>query len=82
MGADRISRRVQLATGVAVPYLEQGDPRAAAVLLLHAWVESSACFDRLLPAVPPTLRVFAMDQRGHGDAAMAMLTSRPTDMTW
>jgi pimeloyl-ACP methyl ester carboxylesterase len=66
--ADRITRRVRLATGVAVPYLEQGDPRAAAVLLLHAWVESSACFDRLLQAVPPTLRIFAMDQRGHGDA--------------
>jgi pimeloyl-ACP methyl ester carboxylesterase len=68
MGADRITRRVHLATGVTVPYLEQGDPQAAAVLLLHAWVESSACFDRLLQAVPPTLRVFAMDQRGHGDA--------------
>jgi rifampin ADP-ribosylating transferase len=40
----------------------------AAVLLLHAWVESSACFDRLWQMVPPTLRVFAMDQRGHGDA--------------
>jgi pimeloyl-ACP methyl ester carboxylesterase len=47
------------------------------VLLLHAWVESSACFDRLLQAVPPTLRVFAMDQRGHGDA-----DKPPTDMPW
>jgi len=53
---------------VTVPYLEQGDPQSAAVLLLHAWVESSASFDRLLQAMPPTLRVFAMDQRGHGDA--------------
>jgi pimeloyl-ACP methyl ester carboxylesterase len=68
MGVDRITRRVHLASGVTVPYLEQGDPQAAAVLLLHAWVESSACFDRLLQEVPPTLRVFAMDQRGHGDA--------------
>jgi pimeloyl-ACP methyl ester carboxylesterase len=77
MGADRITRGVHLATGVTVPYLEQGDPQAAAVLLLHAWVESSACFDRLLQAVPPTLRVFAMDQRGHGDA-----DKPPTDMPW
>jgi pimeloyl-ACP methyl ester carboxylesterase len=68
MGADRLTRRVHLATGVTLPYLEQGDPQAAAVLLLHAWVESSACFDRLWQVVPPTLRVFAMDQRGHGDA--------------
>jgi pimeloyl-ACP methyl ester carboxylesterase len=68
MGADRLTRRVRLATGVTVPYFEQGDPQAAAVLLLHAWVESSACFDRLWQVVPPTFRVFAMDQRGHGDA--------------
>ncbi|HJY43334.1 MAG TPA: alpha/beta hydrolase [Propionibacteriaceae bacterium] len=68
MGADRKTGRAHLATGVTVPYLEQGDPRAPAVVLLHAWVESSACFDRLLQAVPQTLRVFAMDQRGHGDA--------------
>jgi rifampin ADP-ribosylating transferase len=68
MGADRITRRVHLATGVTVPYIEQGDPEAAAVLLLHAWVESSACFDRLLHQVPTPLHVFAMNQRGHGDA--------------
>ncbi|HEY9377634.1 MAG TPA: alpha/beta fold hydrolase, partial [Jiangellaceae bacterium] len=68
MAPDRIIRKVRLATGVTVPYFEQGDPHAPAVLLLHAWVESSGCFDRLLPALPPTLRVFAMDQRGHGDA--------------
>ena len=68
MGADRITRRVHLATGVTVPYFEQGDRRATAVLLLHPWTESSGCFDRLLRAVPPTLRVLAMDQRGHGDA--------------
>jgi pimeloyl-ACP methyl ester carboxylesterase len=68
VGRDRITRRVRLATGVTVPYLEQGDPQPTAVLLLHAWVESSACFDRLLQEVPPTLRVFAMDQRGHGAA--------------
>ena len=68
MGPDQITRRVHLATGVTVPYLEQGDPQARAVLLLHAWTESSASFDRLLQSVPPTLRIFAMDQRGHGDA--------------
>jgi pimeloyl-ACP methyl ester carboxylesterase len=31
-------------------------------------VESSDCFDRLLPSLPPTLHALAMDQRGHGDA--------------
>jgi pimeloyl-ACP methyl ester carboxylesterase len=65
---DRIAHRVHLATGVTVPYLEQGDPSGTAVLLLHPWVESSGCFDMLLPALPSTLHVFAMDQRGHGGA--------------
>ena len=61
-------RTVRLSTGVTVPYLVQGDPSGTAVLLLHAWVESSGCFDLMLSALPSTLHVFAMDQRGHGDA--------------
>jgi hypothetical protein len=44
------------------------------VLLLHAWVESSACFDRLLHRRSAYSRWIS--------AAMVMLTSRPTDMRW
>jgi pimeloyl-ACP methyl ester carboxylesterase len=68
MGPDRITRRVHLATGVTVPYLEQGDPQAAAVLLFARVGRIVGLFRPLLQAVPPTLRVLAMDQRGHGDA--------------
>jgi rifampin ADP-ribosylating transferase len=38
------------------------------VVLLHAWGESVGCFDRLLPLVPATIHVVAIDQRGHGKA--------------
>jgi pimeloyl-ACP methyl ester carboxylesterase len=37
-------------------------------VLLHPWIESSRCFDRLAPLLPPSLHVLAFDQRGHGEA--------------
>lgn len=61
-------RAVRLATGVTVPYVVQGEPSGVPVLLLHPWAESMGCFDRMLPLLPPTLRVLAWDQRGHGHA--------------
>ena len=57
---------VRLHTGVTLPYVVQGDPSGLPVVLLHPWAESMGCFDRLLPLLPSTLYVFAMDQRGHG----------------
>ena len=68
MNAGRRIRTVRLSTGVRVPYVEQGDAAGVAVLLLHAWVESAGCFDRLRAVLPWALHAFAMDQRGHGDA--------------
>ena len=59
---------VDLATGVTVPYVVQGDPSGVPVLLLHPWAESMGCFDRLRPLLPPSLWVLAWDQRGHGRA--------------
>ena len=65
---DRTIPRVRLSTGVTLPYVAHGASSGTTVLLLHAWGESRRSFDRLLPLLPPELRVFAMDQRGHGEA--------------
>lgn len=62
------ARRVDLATGVSVPYVSRGPAAATPVLLLHAWGESWRSFDRLVPLLPATVHAMAMDQRGHGDA--------------
>ena len=58
----------RLATGVSVPYAEQGDPSGVPLILIHAWGESRGSFSRLLPLLPMKVHAFAIDQRGHGDA--------------
>jgi rifampin ADP-ribosylating transferase len=68
MIAGRNMRWAALSTGVRVPYLSQGDRRGQSVVLLHAWGESMGAFDRLRPLLPQSIRVFALDQRGQGDA--------------
>ena len=65
---DLTTDRVALSTGVSLPYLSSGPDSGTPVVLLHAWGESGASFDRLLPLLPPTIRSTAMDQRGHGGA--------------
>lgn len=68
MEVSRSGQVVHLGTGVDLRYVAQGDPAGVPVLLLHAWGESLGCFDRLTPLLPPAIRAFAMDQRGHGDS--------------
>ena len=53
---------------MALAFTERGDRSGPAVLLLHAWIESLRSFDRLTPLLQPSLRVLALDQRGHGEA--------------
>lgn len=59
---------VALPTGVRLCYAELGDPAGHAVLLLHGLSDSRRSFDRLLPLLPPSLRLIVPDQRGHGDS--------------
>lgn len=60
---------VELRTGVSVTFTQQGNREGCPVLLLHAWGESLRSFDRLVPLLPGSAHVLAMDQRGHGGAA-------------
>lgn len=68
MGINRSGQAIRLRPGLDVRYLAHGDPLGVPVLLLHAWGESLGCFDRLTPLLPATIRVLAMDQRGHGNS--------------
>ena len=68
MVVSRSVQAVHLSTGVDVHYVDQGDRSGVPVLLLHAWGESLGCFDRLISLLPTTLRILAVDQRGHGES--------------
>jgi pimeloyl-ACP methyl ester carboxylesterase len=59
--------------GVTLQYVEHGDPSGMPLILLHGVTDSWRSFEPLLPHLPPSFRVFAITQRGHGDS------SRPSD---
>lgn len=59
---------IQLSTGVRLRSVEQGDPAGPAVILLHGVTDSSFSWSRVVPYLPPRYRLFALDQRGHGDS--------------
>ena len=60
---------VELATGVTLNYLEQGDPQGEPVILLHGYTDSWHSFALILPHFSQEYHVFALDQRGHGDSS-------------
>jgi pimeloyl-ACP methyl ester carboxylesterase len=53
---------------VRLPYLEQGDASGVPLVFLHAYADSWRSFEQVLAHTPPSLHVFALTQRGHGDA--------------
>ena len=53
---------------VRLPFVERGDANGVPVVLLHGLSDSWRSFEPLLPHLPPSLRVLAVTQRGHGDA--------------
>ena len=73
------ARPVELATGVTLHYVEQGDPRGVPVLLLHGITDSWRSFERVLPHLPGSIRAIAISQRGHGDSDRPSEGYRPQD---
>ena len=59
---------VALATGVRVAFAEAGAPDGDPIVFLHGVTDSWFSFSHALRALPPGLRAFAIDQRGHGDS--------------
>ena len=62
------AKHVDLADGTRLAYVEQGDTNGVPVILLHGYTDSWRSYERVLPHLPQSLRVFAVTQRGHGDS--------------
>lgn len=66
-------QRVDLPTGISMAYVEVGDPAGEPTIFLHGFTDTSRSFwptIRHLADLRPDLRIFALDQRGHGDSSM------------
>jgi non-heme chloroperoxidase len=60
--------KARLRTGVRLHYAQQGGARGEPLILLHGLADSWYSFSRVLPLLPGSYRVFALDQRGHGES--------------
>ena len=60
--------KTQLSTGLRIHYAESGDTRGTPVVFVHGWPDSWFSFSRVLPLLPATLRLIALDQRGFGES--------------
>ena len=62
-------KSVELPDRIALSYVEQGDRSGIPVLLLHGVTDSWYSYQPVLPHLPPSMHVFALTQRGHGDSS-------------
>jgi non-heme chloroperoxidase len=60
------SLMIKLHSGISLNYVVQGDPAGPAIVLLHGAGDSWHSWQRVLPLLPPTYRVYAITLRGHG----------------
>ncbi len=60
--------RIAITPGVALDYVERGDPKGLPVVLLHGYTDSRQSYQPLLATLPAGLRLIAVSHRGHGDS--------------
>jgi len=63
------TKTVSLRTGVTLEYVEQGDPDGIPVILLHGISDSWRSYELVLPSLPPSIRAYAVSERGHGESS-------------
>lgn len=57
---------IKLHSGITLNYVVQGDPQGSVIVLLHGAGDSWHSYERVLPLLPSTYRVYAVTLRGHG----------------
>lgn len=57
---------IRLSTGVRMHFAEHGPAAGETLILLHGYSDSWFSFSRVIPLLPSSYRVFALDLRGHG----------------
>lgn len=60
------SLMIKLHSGISLNYVVQGDPKGQVIVLIHGAGDSWHSWQRVLPLLPSTYRVYAVTLRGHG----------------
>src|SRR5262245_10958260 len=76
-----VEKFLSLSTGVQMEYVEHGPADGIPVVFLHVVTDSWRSFEGVLPLLPPTIRAFAVSQRGHGDSSRPASGYRFTDLS-
>lgn len=65
--SDRVtSLMIKLHSGMSLNYVVQGDPKGPVIVLIHGAGDSWHSWQRVLPLLPASYRVYAVTLRGHG----------------
>lgn len=60
---------VSLPSGVTIAYREFGDPKGKALILVHGFTDNARSWSLVIPYIPHSYRIIAMDVRGHGKSS-------------
>lgn len=63
------TRVATLPDGMRLEYVEQGPEDGVPVIFLHGVTDSWRSFEPVLRRLPPSMRAFALSQRGHGGSS-------------
>jgi len=66
---DVVVKKVTLSTGVEMEYGERGAAGGKPVLLIHGIYDSRHAYDLLIPQLPASWHIYAIDLRGHGGSS-------------
>jgi pimeloyl-ACP methyl ester carboxylesterase len=76
-----LKRTVDLPNVQILKYVELGDPKGPPVVLLHGYTDNSRSWSLIVPYLE-SFRLFAIDQRGHGDSSKPDCCYTLTDMAY
>src|SRR5690606_31546537 len=65
---ERLSSNVDVRQDLTLSLVTQGDQSAPTVVFLPGPTDSWRSYERVLDALPPSIRAVAVSQRGHGDS--------------
>ena len=70
---------IDLPGNVQLSYVEQGSTSGIPVILMHGITDSYHSYDQVLPHLPPSLLIYAISHRGHGNSSKTHTSFTPFD---